>query len=221
MNATPCIDLANVSKWVGEGAGRTEILRDVSFQAFPGEFVAIMGTSGSGKSTLLNLIGLLDQPSRGAVSIAGKPVQGLADDQLALLRARSIGFIFQSFNLIPYLNAQENVELGRFYSRQEKGISAKELLTQVRLAARLKAYPATLSGGERQRVAIARALINRPRILLADEPTGALDSSSGMEIMNLLKDLHRSGTAIVLITHDEAIARHAQRILRMRDGRLV
>jgi len=225
MNAParhPLLQLDNVFKWAGEAPNRTEILKGVSMAVPQGEYLAIMGASGSGKSTLLNLLGLLDTPSRGSLTLGGREVAGLPDDDLAHMRARSIGFIFQNFNLMPYLNVRENVELGMLYSgrpnRRERG---SRLLASVQLEHRAGAYPQTLSGGERQRVAIARALANEPALILADEPTGALDSKTGGQILELLRRLHRLGSTIILVTHDETVARQAQRRLMMRDGRFV
>ena len=215
------VQVDGVHKWVGEGHARTDILRGVSLSVFAGEFAAIMGASGSGKSTLLNLIGLLDNPSAGTVRLMNKDASALSDDEQAELRGRSIGFVFQSFNLLPYLNARENIELGMAYAgHPHPRERAAELLGQVGLDHRADAYPGTLSGGERQRVAIARALANRPALILADEPTGALDSKTGAQIIDLLNDLHHQGTTVVLVTHDETIARRTQRIFMMKDGRL-
>jgi putative ABC transport system ATP-binding protein len=220
--APPLVLLNDVYKWAEDGAGRTEILKGVSMEVKNGEFMAIMGASGSGKSTLLNLLGLLDVPSAGSLQLWGKEVSGLNDDQLAPLRARSIGFIFQNFNLMPYLTVQENIELGMLYSgHANRGERSRELLVSVELQHRASAYPQTLSGGERQRVAIARALANRPALILADEPTGALDSKTGEQILSLIRQLHRQGTTVILVTHDENVARLAQRRLQMRDGRFV
>jgi putative ABC transport system ATP-binding protein len=214
--------IQEVSKWVGDGDSRTDILRSVSTVIQAGEFVAIMGASGSGKSTLLNLIGLLDRPSAGGIFFSGKNVAGLSDDALAEVRARHIGFVFQSFNLLSYLSAVENVELPMLYGRRsDHSERAEKLLQLVNLSHRLRAYPATLSGGERQRVAIARALANEPPLILADEPTGALDSKTGAQIMELLSELHRRGRTIILVTHDEKVAQRAGRILNMKDGRFV
>lgn len=239
---TEIVRLQKIFKWVGEGENRTSILNGVDLSLHAGEYVAMMGASGSGKSTLLNIIGLLDTPSAGCVWMEGQDISAMAEDQLAALRARSIGFIFQSFNLLSYLTALENVKLPMQYSdvtpadrkRGSSGVSkaagsrltirrddgrAEELLKRVGLDHHFNAYPATLSGGERQRVAIARSLANRPSLILADEPTGALDSKTGAQVMDLLSQLHREGTTVVLVTHDEKIARRAQRILKMKDGR--
>jgi len=212
--------LENIFKWVGDGAGRTEILKGVSLNLQAGEFIAIMGASGSGKSTLLNVIGLLDTPSAGSLKMLGRETSHMAEDELAQVRSQAIGFIFQSFNLLPYMTARQNVELPMGYTRRaDKHERSRRLLEKMRLDHREEAYPATLSGGEKQRVAIARALANEPSLLLADEPTGALDSRIGAEILQLMQDLNRAGATIVLVTHDEQVARKAHRILRIRDGR--
>jgi putative ABC transport system ATP-binding protein len=212
--------LENVCKSVGEGDSRLSILNNVSMSLFAGEFVAIMGASGSGKSTLLNILGLLDLPSSGTFTLLGKEVSKLDENELALFRARSIGFIFQSFNLLSYLTAEQNVVLPMGYTHHS-GAHARgqDLLAQVNLSHRANAYPTTLSGGERQRVAIARALANEPALILADEPTGALDSKTGVQIMDMIGELHRKGTTVIVVTHDETIARRAQKVMRMRDGR--
>jgi ABC-type lipoprotein export system ATPase subunit len=212
--------LENIYKWVDLGNTRVEILKGISMTVKKGEFIAIMGASGSGKSTLLNLIGLLDVPSAGSLKIVGKEASHLSEDELAQLRSHSIGFIFQSFNLLPYLTAKQNVELPMGYShRSDMHERSRQLLSQMHLDHRDSAYPTTLSGGEKQRVAIARSLANEPPLLLADEPTGALDSKTGAEIMELMGELNRSGATILLVTHDEQVAKRAQRIMRMRDGR--
>lgn len=217
------LKLANVHKWVGDGPERIQILRGISFSLNAGEFVAIMGASGSGKSTLMNLIGLLDVPSAGSLKLLGREASRLAEDELAALRAESIGFIFQSFNLLPYLSAQENIELPMSYAHERQTLHerSRELLVEMNLSHRARAYPTTLSGGERQRVAIARALANHPKLLLADEPTGALDSQTGVQIMNLLGELNKKGATIVVVTHDETVAKRARRIIRMKDGVLL
>jgi len=217
---TDILTLSQVHKWAGTGTQRTEILRGVSLAVREGEFVSIMGPSGSGKSTLLNIMGLLDGPSSGTVCIAGRDVSRVDESELARQRARSIGFIFQSFNLLSYLNVRQNIELPLLYTRYpHPSRRSQDLLAQVKLEQRAKAYPVTLSGGERQRVAIARALANQPALLLADEPTGSLDSQTGGQIMELIDQLHRSGSTVVLVTHDEKVARRGQRILVMKDGR--
>ena len=196
-------------------------LVDVTFGVAPGEFVAVTGPSGCGKSTLLNLIGALDRPDSGEITVAGERV-GSADG--ATYRATMVGFVFQFHNLIPTLTAAENVQLpmlGRGLSRSERSARARELLDEVGLSHRRSAYQATLSGGERQRVAISRSLANEPRLLLADEPTGALDSATGEQIIELLKSVRaRRGTTILLVTNDPLVAETADRILRIRDGRI-
>src|SRR5579872_5632475 len=200
------LHIENVQKWVGQGESRIDILRGVTLSLRAGEFIAIMGASGSGKSTLLNLIGLLDLPSGGTLKLMGRDVAQLSENEVAQLRAHSIGFIFQSFNLLPYLSAQENVELSMGYThRLDFHERSRNLLSRMNLTHRAAALPVTLSGGEKQRVAIARALSNEPALLLADEPTGALDSKTGIQIMDLIVELNRSGMTVVLVTHDEAI----------------
>jgi ABC-type lipoprotein export system ATPase subunit len=216
---TDILKLEKVSKVVGEGDRSIHILRGISLTLRAGEYVAVMGPSGSGKSTLLHIAGLLDTPSQGKVEFLGQDVSALNDDRLASLRAHSIGFVFQTFNLLPYLTAQQNVALPMEYNHGGKGRDrSDQLLAQVGLKQRGEAYPPVLSGGERQRVAIARALANQPALLLADEPTGALDSVTGKQILQLMSELHHRGSTILLVTHDEAVARRAERILTMRDG---
>jgi putative ABC transport system ATP-binding protein len=201
--------------------GRIRALEDVSLRVAPGELVALTGPSGSGKSTLLNLIGALDRPDAGTIAVDGDVVDG---SDAAEYRARTVGFVFQFHNLIPVLSAAENVQvpmLGRGPGRAEREGRAEELLREVGLAGRARAFPPTLSGGERQRVAIARALANDPRLLLADEPTGALDSETGDQIVALLQRLRESrGMTILLVTNDRAIAQRADRVLELRDGLL-
>lgn len=214
------LHLEHVQKWVGDGEARLDILKGVNLTLPTGVFVAIMGASGSGKSTLMNLIGLLDAPSAGFIRLMGQDVSTLSDDAAAHLRARSIGFVFQSFHLLPYLTARENVELPMNYGgRYDTTGRSLALLEKMKLGHRADAYPKTLSGGEKQRVAIARALANEPSLILADEPTGSLDSRTGADILDILGQLHRSGVSVVLVTHDETIARRAQRVLHMKDGR--
>ena len=198
-------------------------LREADLTVHTGEFIALMGASGSGKSTLLNLIGLLDRATSGEYFLEGKPVSSLRRDELADLRGRRIGFIFQSFNLLPRLSAWENVALPLAYRKgeskhQDQLIRAREALSRVRLDHRLDHNPMELSGGERQRVAIARALVTRPAVILADEPTGNLDSNTGVEIMRLLKEVNEDGCTIIVVTHDMNVASHANRIYNMRDG---
>ena len=197
-------------------------VRGISLHIQKGEFVALTGPSGCGKSTLMNLIGCLDVPSGGSYLLDGQEVAGLNDDALSTIRNRKIGFVFQSFNLLPRATALENVELPLIY-RDEGGIRAKAAaaLTSVGLADRTHHRPAELSGGQQQRVAIARALVTDPAILLADEPTGNLDTKASEEVMALFHDLHRQGRTIVLVTHEPDIARHAERVIRLVDGRVV
>jgi putative ABC transport system ATP-binding protein len=202
----------------------TLALNDVTLQIEKGEFVSIMGPSGCGKSTLLNIMGLLDQPTEGKVLINDTDVSGMTDKQLANFRNRTLGFIFQSFHLIPALNVLDNVELPLLYrkniSSKECKQRAMEALEKVELSHRLKHFPAQLSGGQCQRVAIARAIVGQPEIILADEPTGNLDSKMGAEILELLLNLNREGTTIVMVTHDERIAEQTHRIVRLLDGKI-
>ncbi len=203
------------------GAETVHALRDVSLEIERGEYVAIMGPSGSGKSTLMNLIGCLDTPTSGSYELNGAHVSDMNDNQLAEIRNREIGFVFQTFNLLSRSNALHNVELPLIYSgmpAEERRQVALDALTQVGLGDRIHHKPNELSGGQRQRVAVARALVNKPSILLADEPTGNLDSKTGNEIMALFEELSRKGNTIILVTHEEDVAKHARRILRIRDG---
>jgi len=203
--------------------GRTEVvaLAGIDLAVAKNEYVAIMGPSGSGKSTLMNIIGCLDTPSSGGYDLAGKPVAEMDDNALARVRNREIGFIFQSFNLLPRTSILRNVELPLVYSglpRGERVERARVALEKVGLADRVDHQPNELSGGQRQRVAIARALVNEPSILLADEPTGNLDSATGIEILALFEDLYRQGHTILMVTHEDDVARHARRCVRLRDG---
>jgi putative ABC transport system ATP-binding protein len=205
------------------GAEQLHALRGIAMRICKGEYVAIMGPSGSGKSTLMNLIGCLDTPTKGKYWLAGRLVSQLDDDELAYIRNKEIGFVFQTFNLLPRATALHNVELPMIYNgtpSAERLERAKKALAQVDLASRMGHKPNELSGGQRQRVAIARALVNNPSIVLADEPTGNLDSATGDEIMALFARLHESGNTIILVTHEPEIATHAHRVIRLRDGRV-
>ena len=205
------------------GAEQVHALRGVDLEIRKGEYVAIMGPSGSGKSTLMNLIGCLDSPSSGKYWLAGKLVSELDDDELAYIRNKEIGFVFQTFNLLPRATALHNVELPLIYNgtpAEERIEKAKKALERVDLTSRMGHKPNELSGGQRQRVAIARALVNSPSIVLADEPTGNLDSKTGEEIMALFKNLHSQGNTIILVTHEHDIAQNAHRIIFIRDGKI-
>jgi putative ABC transport system ATP-binding protein len=203
--------------------GGVEVLSGITLTIRQGDFVALQGTSGSGKSTLLHLLGLLDTPTSGVYRLLGRDVSGLSDEELSALRGTALGFVFQSFYLVPYATALENVMLPGMYTDMPQGElrrRAQDLLAQVGLADRVNFRPANLSGGQQQRVAMARALLNRPRVILADEPTGQLDSATSREIMRLFAEVNARGTTIVLVTHDEAVAAQAQRIIRIADGRI-
>ncbi len=206
------------------GGGGVEVLTGIDLTIRAGEFVALQGTSGSGKSTLLHLLGLLDTPTSGTYRLLGRDVSGLSDEEASALRGSALGFVFQSFYLVPYATALENVMLpGLYTDRPEAELRqrARALLAQVGLADRMDFKPANLSGGQQQRVAMARALLNAPRVILADEPTGQLDSATSAEIMRLFASVNAGGTTIVLVTHDEQVAARAQRIIRIVDGRIV
>jgi putative ABC transport system ATP-binding protein len=218
------IELTDVTKTYALGEMRVEALRGVSFTIARGEYVAIMGPSGSGKSTLMNVLGCLDRPTTGRYLLDGIDVSTLYDDALAAIRLRKLGFVFQGFNLLARTSAVKNVALPLFYaglSARERKARAAERLREVGLHDRLEHKPSELSGGQQQRVAIARALVNDPAVLLADEPTGNLDSQTSEEIMALFHALHRAGRTIIMVTHDEDVARHAGRVIRVRDGRVV
>jgi putative ABC transport system ATP-binding protein len=215
------IRLDSITRNFKVGTETVRALRGVTLSIKKNEFVALMGPSGSGKSTLMNLIGCLDTPSSGSYFLNGKDVSKLLDDDLADIRNREIGFVFQTFNLLPRLNAIENVALPMIYAgypKNERIERAMKVLEQVHLSDRMKHKPNELSGGQRQRVAVARALVNHPSIILADEPTGNLDSVTSIEIMGLIEEIHKAGNTIILVTHEEDIARHAHRIVRMSDG---
>jgi putative ABC transport system ATP-binding protein len=216
------ISLTHVRKTYTRADGvRVNALKDVSLEIPRGEFVALRGVSGSGKSSLLNIVGCLDRPTEGSVTIDGLELAGRSDQELSHIRARSIGFIFQSFHLLPRLTAAENVELPMLYAGGHADrVKALALLSRVGLAHRAGHFPAELSGGEQQRVAVARALINEPPVILADEPTGNLDSAAGGEVMQLLKSLHDEGRTIVLVTHDDTLARVAPRHVSLINGNL-
>ena len=215
------IELRDVAKIYEVGTQEVHALRGVSLGVEPNEYVAIMGPSGSGKSTLMNIIGCLDTPTSGSYLLKDREIGALEDDELAEIRSSEIGFVFQTFNLLPRMTAFQNVELPLIYSRGDRASRADRVwrtIEAVGLGERAKHRPNELSGGQRQRVAIARALINRPSIILADEPTGNLDTTSGEEIMALFRELHDAGNTIILVTHEEYIAEHARRIVRIRDG---
>jgi putative ABC transport system ATP-binding protein len=221
--AEPIIRAEDLWRTYQMGTEVIHALRGVSFTIQPNEYVAVMGPSGSGKSTLMNLIGCLDTPSRGVYVLRGKEVSSMDDDELAAVRNREIGFVFQTFNLLPRASALHNVELPLVYAgvpKNERLELAKQALAMVDLGERMNHKPNELSGGQRQRVAIARALVMRPSILLADEPTGNLDSATGDEIMRLFARLHRDGNTIILVTHERDIADHAHRTIQIRDGKI-
>ncbi len=206
------------------GDMQVRALDGVTLEIGAGEFVAVMGPSGSGKSTFMNVLGCLDRPTRGEYFLDGHAVAAMPDDALAAFRNRSIGFVFQNFNLLARTSALENVALPLIYAgvgARERNTRAAEMIAKVGLAARAHHQPAQLSGGQQQRVAIARALVTRPKLILADEPTGALDSRTSLEIMALLQDLNRAGMTVIIVTHEADIARFARRVLRFRDGRIV
>ncbi|MCK5618284.1 MAG: ABC transporter ATP-binding protein [Candidatus Krumholzibacteria bacterium] len=215
------LSLKNVVKTYVMGADEVHALRGVSLDIAGNEYVAVMGPSGSGKSTLMNVIGCLDVPTSGSYSLQGRMVAEMSENQLAEIRNRKIGFVFQTFNLIPRANIFHNVELPLVYGgvpKSERRIRTERAIERVGLADRMKHKPNELSGGQRQRVAIARALVFNPSLILADEPTGNLDSKTGSEIMEVLDELHDSGQTIVLVTHEDYIARHARRAIRLMDG---
>jgi putative ABC transport system ATP-binding protein len=219
--AAPIIELEAITKTYRMGEVDVRALRGVSLEIQDGEFVAIMGASGSGKSTLMNVIGCLDRPTTGSYRLAGEEVGGLDRDALARVRNRTLGFVFQSFNLLQRTSALENVELPLIYSgmvAKERHARAREALERVGLGDRTHHHPNQLSGGQQQRVAIARAIVSQPHILLADEPTGALDSTTSVEVMALLQELGRDGLTVVLVTHENDVAEFASRLVVLRDG---
>jgi putative ABC transport system ATP-binding protein len=222
-NGRHIIHLSSITRIYDMGAEKIHALQDVSLEIDRNEYVAVMGPSGSGKSTLMNILGCLDTPTSGLYELNGISVSDMTDNELARIRNKEIGFVFQTFNLLPRSDALHNVELPLVYGGVPRDIRrqlAKEALEQVGLSDRMHHRPNELSGGQRQRVAIARALVNKPSIILADEPTGNLDTKTGDEIMGLVEELHHRGNTIIIVTHEEYIAEHAHRIIRLRDGRV-
>jgi len=218
------IQISNITKIYRNDAVETIALKNVSLEIKKGEFVAIMGPSGSGKSTLMHILGALDTPTSGSYLLEGKDVAKLSDDELSEIRNRKIGFVFQAFNLLPRAKALKNVAIPLVYAGIKKGERrkrAKDALVSVGLGDKLKSKPGQLSGGEIQRVAIARALVTNPLVILADEPTGNLDTASGAEIMKILQNLNDKGHTIIIVTHEAYIARHAKRAIYLRDGEIV
>ncbi len=223
MSREELIHLSDITRTYRVGTEEVRALRSVSLSIYKNEFVALMGPSGSGKSTLMNLLGCLDTPTSGQYILNGQDVSKLNDNELAEIRNKEIGFVFQTFNLLPRSTALENVMLPQIYkgvSKTDRLVRAKEVIENVGLTDRAHHKPNELSGGQRQRVAIARALVNKPSIILADEPTGNLDSTTSYEIMGLLETIHKLGNTIILVTHEEDIAKHAHRIIRLMDGKV-
>jgi putative ABC transport system ATP-binding protein len=217
------IKLEEIRRFFKIGSETIKALQGVNLEIFKNEYVALMGPSGSGKSTLMNILGCLDTPSSGKYLLNNKDVSKMEDDELAEIRNKEIGFVFQTFNLLPRLTALENVALPLIYAgfnKHEREERAKEVLAHVGLQDRMTHKPNELSGGQRQRVAIARALVNNPSIILADEPTGNLDTKTSYEIMTLFEEIHKNGNTIIIVTHEEDIALHTNRIVRMRDGKI-
>ncbi len=219
--ANPLIQITNIKRDFALGNEIVYVLKGIDLEINKGEYVALMGPSGSGKSTLMNLLGCLDTPTSGSYILNGKDVSKMHDDELAEIRNKEIGFVFQTFNLLPRTTALDNVALPMVYaghSKSERKTRAEEVLNQVGLADRMDHQPNQLSGGQRQRVAVARALVNNPSIILADEPTGNLDSKTSEEIMKLFGDIHKLGNTVIIVTHEEEVAAYAHRIIRLRDG---
>ena len=217
----PLISLRNIEKNYVLGEQVVYALKHIDLDIYKGDYIALMGPSGSGKSTLMNMLGCLDTPTKGTYQLRGQEVSHLADDELSDIRNREIGFVLQTFNLLPRLTSLDNVALPLVYSgiaRAKRHEVASKVLASVGLADRMDHKPNELSGGQRQRVAVARALVNSPSLILADEPTGNLDSKTSVEIMALFDNLHKAGNTIIVVTHEEDIAQHAQKIIRMRDG---
>jgi putative ABC transport system ATP-binding protein len=222
-NPAHLIEMRELTRVYQLGPQEIFALRGIDMVIEDGEYVAIMGPSGSGKSTLMNIIGCLDRPSAGRYLLDGIPVESMDDDELAAIRNKKIGFVFQTFNLLARTTALQNVELPLIYakiSKYERRDMAEEALTAVGLRDRMSHQPNELSGGQRQRVAIARALVNKPSLLLADEPTGNLDSQTGREILDLFRDLHSRGNSIIMVTHEDDVAREAKRVIHLKDGKI-
>lgn len=215
------IQIKNIKRDFQLGQETVKVLKGIDLNIRQGDYVALMGPSGSGKSTLMNLLGCLDTPTSGSYILSGKDVSQLSDDELAEIRNKEIGFVFQTFNLLPRTTALDNVALPMIYagkSKKDRDARATEVLQNVGLGDRMDHKPNQLSGGQRQRVAVGRALVNKPSIILADEPTGNLDSKTSVEIMNLFNEIHAAGNTVILVTHEEEIAEHAHRVIRLRDG---
>lgn len=223
MDIKPILSVVELKKTYQMGTQLVHALQSISLDIYKNDYIALMGPSGSGKSTLMNLIGCLDTPTSGSYFLNGQDVSKLSDSELAEIRNKEIGFVFQTFNLLPRLTALDNVSLPLIYAGLSKSMRverAKDVLSQVGLADRMHHKPNELSGGQRQRVAIARALVNKPSIILADEPTGNLDTKTSYEIMEIFDDLHKLGNTIILVTHEPDIADHAHRVIKLRDGLL-
>ena len=223
-SSTAVVQAENLEKVYAMGDVKVHALRGISLRIEPGEFIAVMGASGSGKSTFMNLVGCLDRPTGGRYLLRGQDVSRFSRDQLARVRGREIGFVFQGFNLLPRTSALENVELPMLYqgiAARERRERATESLRRVGLGDRTEHTPAQLSGGQQQRVAIARALVNRPTVVLADEPTGNLDSRTSIEVMGILQELNENGLTVLLVTHEQDIAQHAKRVVTFKDGHVV